>query len=248
MPGSSLGDRFAASIKDIATVLHQIGQGTLLKEDDRPDFKDKSSSLVDALKHLSDMFVSPPLRMYDLPAAPILPVQRVVEPLLPQQPQQIAQLQRVVAPQPPQAIQDQSSQLQRVVALPQPLFLPDNVNDRFPRVLAPVEESARLTNLKTMKRRANLQNHHSVNMLRSTRSSTSGVARVPLRGDNNVGIADFSLLDAPIQGNHTGGGITKVPQVQALSLEQRKVYSTANALTYPATSSSVSVNMKQEDM
>jgi hypothetical protein len=211
MPGSSLGDRLAASIKDIATVLHQIGQGTLLKDDDRPNFKDKSSSLVDALKHLSGMFVSPPLRTHDLPTEPSVALQRVVAS---QPPQAIAdqsvQLQRVEAPQPTQAIQEEPLQIQRVVAVAQRPSLPDNIDDQFQMVHAPVEVSARLTNLRTMKRKANLQKQNYVNMLRATRRSTSGDSQVPLRGDNNVGIADVSLLDAPIQGNHTGGGITKV--------------------------------------
>ena len=81
LPGASLGDRFEASIRDLAITLQQIGEGNLLQQDDRVPFRNTSSSLLDGLKSLAAMFVKPP----------------------PKKDEEAVQLQRVVAPVPPPA-------------------------------------------------------------------------------------------------------------------------------------------------
>ena len=80
MPGSSLGDRFTASIKDLSILLKDIGEGRLLKPEDNQQFKDSSTTLVEALQNLSDIFVSPPNRTAQTPGKRTVIVQRVAVP------------------------------------------------------------------------------------------------------------------------------------------------------------------------
>ena len=99
MPGSSLGDRFTASIKGLSIILKDIGEGRLLKPEDNQQFKDSFTTLVEALQNLSDIFVSPPNRTAQIPERPAI-VQRVAAPT--PQPRALAPtattVQRVAAP------------------------------------------------------------------------------------------------------------------------------------------------------
>ena len=98
MPGSSLGDRFTASIKDLSIILKDIGKGRLLNPEDNQQLKDSSTTLVEALQSLSDIFVSPPNRTAQTPERPAIVVQRVAA-SSPQPPAlaPIATVQRVAA-------------------------------------------------------------------------------------------------------------------------------------------------------
>ena len=100
LPGSSLGDRLHASISDLNETIRQINVQHLIREDKQDLFRTTSSSLMDNIKALSEIFIMPPRNLSAEAIAPIVDpqasqVQRVVVP------PQVDEVQRVAlnAPQ-----------------------------------------------------------------------------------------------------------------------------------------------------
>ena len=165
MPGSSLGDRFTASIKDLSIILKQIGEGKLLKPEDNQQFKDSSTTLVEALQNLSDIFVSPPIRTEQTQDRSAI-IQRMAATA----PQPIAIVQRVLPIMPPPVPINNILPLQRVVS---DTRVEDASLQRVVASTPPPAISERLANLRTIKRAANLQHVDLVNITQNESSNES---------------------------------------------------------------------------